>query len=229
MRFSCFAALSALSLLAPSEGIRVGTDFTTEEDQLAQLDAHLTAEEDQLAQLLAGMLLIDKDQLAQIMAQAYTEDDQLAQLDTLCISYLKAKLEDKKAPFNELALFQEHLKGTGYGVELHVAETKDGYKNRLFRLVKGSESPEKRSERTPVLFQHGINSNAATWIERHPSKIKSGKHMEPPAIQAMDAGFDVWLGSNRGTLESSELQRELDGKLDDSYYNYSFAEMGVYD
>ena len=44
-----------------------------------------------------------------------------------------------------------------------------------------------------------------------------------------DAGFDVWIGNNRGTIDFS-YHETLDPVKDaDQYWNFSFIEMGKYD
>ena len=43
-----------------------------------------------------------------------------------------------------------------------------------------------------------------------------------------DAGYDVWLGNNRGT-EYSWDHETLSSKDDNEYWNWSWADMGVYD
>lgn len=48
-----------------------------------------------------------------------------------------------------------------------------------------------------------------------------------PAFLLAEAGFDVWLGNNRGT-EFSEGHVNLTTK-DEAYWNFDFEEMGIYD
>lgn len=44
-----------------------------------------------------------------------------------------------------------------------------------------------------------------------------------------DAGYDVWIGNNRGTINFSSHET-LDPILDaEKYWNFSFMEMGLYD
>ena len=49
----------------------------------------------------------------------------------------------------------------------------------------------------------------------------------PLAIQALEAGFDVWLGNSRGTRFSNEHAfYEIDS---DEYWNFEWSQMGLYD
>ena len=52
---------------------------------------------------------------------------------------------------------------------------------------------------------------------------------ESPAFQLVKAGFDVWLGNNRGTLYSRK-NTHIDPETDpEDFFDYSFFELGQYD
>ena len=69
-------------------------------------------------------------------------------------------------------------------------------------------------------MQHGLFSSADTWII---NKEKS------PAYVAAKAGYDVWLGNNRGN-NYSRGHDTLDPTRDfKQYFDYSFYELGKYD
>ena len=43
-----------------------------------------------------------------------------------------------------------------------------------------------------------------------------------------DAGYDVWLGNNRGTRYSWDHET-LDSSTDKEYWDWTWADMGMYD
>jgi len=48
-----------------------------------------------------------------------------------------------------------------------------------------------------------------------------------PAFLTAEAGYDVWLGNNRGN-QHSRMHRDLTTS-DNEFWDFSFAEMGKYD
>ena len=72
----------------------------------------------------------------------------------------------------------------------------------------------------PVLVQHGLALDAADWLWSYAEGI-------PMPLQLYDAGFDVWLGNNRGTVYS-QVHDTLTTKQDE-FWLYDWAEMGKYD
>ena len=63
-------------------------------------------------------------------------------------------------------------------------------------------------------------SDAAHWL----SGYNEGT---PLALQLADAGFDIWLGNNKGT-EYSQTHNEYDAKEVD-FWKFGWSEMGLYD
>lgn len=62
-------------------------------------------------------------------------------------------------------------------------------------------------------------SNSDEFIENFPEKA--------PAFQLLRAGYDVWIGNNRGNSHS--IFHNVYTPKDSEYYNYSFQEMAQYD
>ena len=51
---------------------------------------------------------------------------------------------------------------------------------------------------------------------------------QPFQLKLVDAGYDVWIGNNRGT-EYAWDHVTLDSAKDDAYWDWTWAEMGLYD
>lgn len=71
-----------------------------------------------------------------------------------------------------------------------------------------------------VFLQHGIIDSADTWIMHYPDKA--------PAFILAKAGYDVWLGNQRGNKYSRQ-HKYLNPDTDDQYWSFSWTEMGDYD
>ena len=118
--------------------------------------------------------------------------------------------------------FDETLKDTGYTYESYQTTTEDNYILTLVRLINKDEDTTVRSSRTPVLFQHGSTWSSESWINT------SKKDQNPIILQAMDAGYDVWLVNNRGTRYSID-HTELDPKRQPEYWDFDWEQLGEYD
>ena len=105
----------------------------------------------------------------------------------------------------------------GYPVEMHEVITDDGFKLNLFRIQKKGTTIENGLH--PVMLQHGIDDSALAWTVNGEEKSF--------AFILANAGYDVWLGNNRGnrfsrehvSLKSSQKQ----------FWAWSFQQMAEYD
>ena len=111
--------------------------------------------------------------------------------------------------------FQQIVQDNGFIFESHPVTTQDGYKLNLFRI----KSQGGDSNKPIVFLQHGILDSADCWI-MHYNNVA-------PAFQLVRAGYDVWLGNQRGNKYSrSHTSLDVNSK---AYWQFSFTEMGEYD
>ena len=73
----------------------------------------------------------------------------------------------------------------------------------------------------PVVFlQHGLFSDATFWVANREKSV---------AFQLAKAGYDVWMGNNRGNLYSRKNMNISPEKEPAQFFDYSFFELGEYD
>jgi len=96
--------------------------------------------------------------------------------------------------------------------------TDDGYILGIWRipgpLTGGDDTPK-----PPVLLQHGLEADMMQWVYNRPSVA--------PALVLARAGYDVWLGNNRGT-RWSDTHTTLDPKSK-AYWMFDWEDMGTHD
>eukprot|EP00484_Ammonia_sp_Unknown_P019414 CAMPEP_0197041064 /NCGR_PEP_ID=MMETSP1384-20130603/17662_1 /TAXON_ID=29189 /ORGANISM="Ammonia sp." /LENGTH=402 /DNA_ID=CAMNT_0042471921 /DNA_START=32 /DNA_END=1240 /DNA_ORIENTATION=+ len=109
----------------------------------------------------------------------------------------------------------------GYPIEEHFVTTEDGYILGTFRIPYGrNESQNAQNSGKPVvLLMHGLLDSSYTWVNNFPD--------ESLAFLLADAGYDVWLGNNRGNTYSKKhawLHTDTE-----AFWDFSFDEMAKYD
>ena len=112
------------------------------------------------------------------------------------------------------SLFGDILKDlpNKYPWEVHHLTTEDSYILRLFRIqAKGTNiTPGKKV----VFLQHGLIDSADDWI------INTEDYSL--GLVLANAGYDVWLGNNRGNKYSLDTAKPMKEKV---YWDFSFQQM----
>nr|CAD7577877.1 unnamed protein product [Timema californicum] len=109
----------------------------------------------------------------------------------------------------------ELIQKYGYQAEIHHVTSPDGYVTTLHRLP-----PRGRITRsTPILLQHGLLGSSADWVLIGPR--------DGLGYNLVDAGYDVWLGNNRGNSYSRKHVNLTTSNK--KYWDFSMHEMGVHD
>ncbi|CAN4076107.1 unnamed protein product [Withania somnifera] len=106
----------------------------------------------------------------------------------------------------------------GYKCQEFEVKTDDGYILSVQRITEGRVGGD-RQNRPPVLLQHGVLVDGATWLLNQPEQSL--------AMILADNGFDVWISNIRGT-RYSRRHVTLDPN-DSAYWNWSWDELIVHD
>ena len=93
-----------------------------------------------------------------------------------------------KTPYKRFAKLMDKY---GFSWEPVEVTTDDGHILTTFHVTGNSQGPFSPSK-PPVLIMHGDESDGAEWL----SMYKEGLPMH---LQLAEAGYDVWIGNNRGT------------------------------
>ena len=120
------------------------------------------------------------------------------------------KLEDE-----DLSIEQRAMKH-GFTFASHEVPTEDSYLLTVHQ-ISNKDHPK---DAPVVLLQHGITDSADAWLE---------VGARSPAFQLVNAGFNVFLGNNRGNKYSKKHQF-LDPEKDAAkFFNYTFYDEGKMD
>jgi pimeloyl-ACP methyl ester carboxylesterase len=111
---------------------------------------------------------------------------------------------------------EEHFKALNLKFEIHKVETEDGYMLTLWRV---RTHDTEISSLKPVLLQHGLMDSSGTWLV--------SEYQLP--VQLAHAGYDVWMGNNRGNRNSMEHVSLDPEDVQSKYWDFSFSEMAKYD
>jgi pimeloyl-ACP methyl ester carboxylesterase len=78
----------------------------------------------------------------------------------------------------------------GFKIEKHQVVTSDGYVLGIWRIPGKLQSGNDNEVKPAVLLQHGLESDMMQWVFNRPEVA--------PAFVMARAGYDVWMGNNRG-------------------------------
>ncbi|KFP82337.1 Lipase member M, partial [Acanthisitta chloris] len=107
----------------------------------------------------------------------------------------------------------------GYPSEEYSVMTEDGYFLSLNRIPYGRRNAGHSESRSPVLIVHGFALDGGYWVDNFPDNSLG--------FILADAGYDVWIGNNRG---NSWSRRHLNLSVhQEKFWDFSFHEMAMYD
>lgn len=153
--------------------------------------------------------------------------DDLTQGLSLVASALYDDLTSEAVPLQPDAYKSdaEVYQSNGYRFEEHKILTEDGYILSAWRIPgKLTDSMKDLANRPPVMLQHGLLDNSATWT------INYFNQTLPYLL--LEEGYDVWITNNRGNFNSyehSDPQNYSVFKYNSPYWNFTFDGMARYD
>ena len=122
-------------------------------------------------------------------------------------------LGDSTAP-----TIEQMAAANGFEIESHEVHTEDGYILGVWRIP-GKTSGAAAGKSLPVLMQHGIEADMMQWVYHKPELA--------PAFVVARAGYDVWLGNNRGN-RWSQKHETLD-PTKKAFWQFTWEELGTKD
>ena len=128
-----------------------------------------------------------------------------------------AKFES--APNSDYPRFQAEMDKHGYDWEAKTVTTEDDYILTTFHVLGKSGVERTGASQGSVLIQHGDFEDGTSMMSEFVG--------EPFHLLLVDAGYDVWIGNNRGTMYS--LGHKTLTIEDRAYWDWSWAQMGLYD
>jgi len=115
--------------------------------------------------------------------------------------------------------FQAVMDQWGYNWEAIKVTTDDHYILSTFHVL-GKKGSTQKATQGSVLIQHGDLEDGASWMANYKT--------QPFHLKLVDAGYDVWIGNNRGTMYSWG-HTTLNAATDPEYWDWTWADMGLYD
>ncbi|KAF5293143.1 hypothetical protein FQA39_LY13753 [Lamprigera yunnana] len=134
---------------------------------------------------------------------------------------LLSKLEKQQPQASFIDIATENPNNTiqeGYPVEVHKIETEDGYILQTVRVSFGKG--KLRSNRSAVVMFSGVVCSPADFVNMGKNSL---------AFMLADSGYDVWLGSVRGSTLSKKHRIYSAIEHPQQFFNFSIHEIGYYD
>jgi pimeloyl-ACP methyl ester carboxylesterase len=97
--------------------------------------------------------------------------------------------------------------------------TEDGYVSQMFRIPGKVQEIGQANKKPAVLMMAG-------WLADHKFWTSNDPDLAPP-FTLVDAGYDVWLGNNRGD-RYAQAHTTLD-KSKQEFWNFHWIDMGLKD
>ena len=108
----------------------------------------------------------------------------------------------------------------GYAIESYTVLTPDDYVLSLYRIPGTVNEIGTEVKKPAVLMVHGLDADSMQWVGNlDPAKTN--------AFILSNAGYDVWMGNNRGTPHCN-THLTLSSK-DKAYWDYYQMELGTLD
>ena len=108
----------------------------------------------------------------------------------------------------------------GYDWEAVKVHTEDHYILTTFHVLGKTGVARPSKSVGSVLIQHGNGEDGSSWLGNYETL--------PFHLKLVDAGYDIWVGNNRGTMYSWDHET-LSSASDAAYWDFTWAEMGLYD
>ncbi|KAE8915562.1 hypothetical protein PF010_g4018 [Phytophthora fragariae] len=140
-----------------------------------------------------------------------------------CVLALATQVEEVELDPDVGKSTVELIQARGYAVETHNVTTADGYILTLHRLpmsyAETQSGESAAANKTTILLMHGLLDSSFSWV--------CNFRNQSFAFVLADAGYDVWLGNNRGNTYSDRHIKYT--TEDDAFWDFSWEDMGRFD
>ena len=116
--------------------------------------------------------------------------------------------------------FEDVMSKYGYDWEAIKVTTDDDYILSTFHVLGKTGNSWDGPSKGTVLIQHGDFEDGTAMM----ANVDEGT---PFHLLLADAGYDVWIGNNRGTMYS--WGHKTLSAMDNEYWDWTWAQMGLYD